>query len=534
MNIAPDRSTPTVGAAHAPDPTTVLAVSELAKRYPPALDALRGISLEVAAGEVVALLGANGAGKSTLTKLITGVERATAGRIVFCDEEVAWESPAAAQRSGIAAVHQELPLLPNLSAAENVFLGTSARGWAFSRRGRQEEAYRRVARLLPAAPPPEQLVGRLSVGDRQKVALIRALALEPRLLVLDEGTSSVSAEERAELQQLVRDIARSRGIAVLFITHFIADALAVSDRVVVLRDGRVALADNARRLSEDAVVAALSPEDEPPTGVPRPAAGAARSGAGGGLTCRGLRADQVGPIDIDITPGSIVGLYGHPGCGASELLRAIAGVDRHRGELSWAGRRLPASAHGRVRRNVVYCSGDRARNLISGWTLKANVQLLSLFAKPMLSFPSGSQARTDAERVVNEFGVLGAPGDEVRQLSGGNQQKIAVARAMLRPDDLLLLGDDLTRGVDVVGRARIHEILRRAVAQGAAIVLYSTDPDEIAGLCSRVLLLEGGVVIGELSGEGITPAALEAAARTRGASHPAAPDDTTNEEVSAW
>jgi len=519
----PDRGE---GAPH------VLAVFDLVKRYPPALDALRGVSMSVAEGEVVALLGANGAGKSTLTKLVTGVERATAGRIEFCGEDVVWDGPAAAQHAGIAAVHQELPLLPNLSAAENVFLGTSLRGWSFARPSHQQKAYREVADLLPAAPAPDRLVGRLGVGDRQKVALIRALALRPRLLVLDEGTSSVSARERAELQELVRGIARSRGVAVLFITHFIADALSVSDRVVVLRDGRVAFSDSADGASEEAVVRALSPADEPAMQAPRITSNAAGRSTGDGLSVRALRAGGVGPVEVEIARGSVVGLYGHPGCGAPELLRAIAGIDRHRGRVSWAGRAVPAAAHGRVRRNVIYCSGDRARNLIVRWTLKANVQLLSLFSKPMLSFPSRRQAESDAERVVNQFGVVGSPSDEVRQLSGGNQQKIAVARAMLRPEDLLLLGDDLTRGVDVVGRGRIHAILRRAAADGATVLLYSTDPDEISDLCSRVLLMEGGQVTGELSGSEITPAALEGAARTRASSHrdDSDSDDTSEEE----
>jgi ABC-type sugar transport system ATPase subunit len=490
----------------------LLSLDGIAKSYPPNVQALRSVSLALNAGEVTALLGPNGAGKSTLARIMTGVERPTAGRMTFDGEAIELASPGAAVQKGIAAVYQELPLLPNLTAAENMSLGHTGQGALSIWRPRPARAtYVRLAAQIHDAPPANAVVGRLTVAQRQKVAFIRALSMDPRLLIVDEGTSSLSIEERREMQDLLRHLARTRDMAVVTISHFIEDALSGADRIVVLRDGLLALDAPAASTSHAAVLAALTGGvAQAATPTSQAGGGERRAGAGTAhLDVENLACPGIQPLSFSVGIGECVGLYGPPGCGATEALRAIAGLSAHSGTVRWNGEALPPSSAARVLRKVVYCDGDRGRNLILSWTVGRNINLPYLFRNRWLSIPNAGTERRRAREIIARFAIKGAAEEATRNLSGGNQQRAVVARTISLGPPLLLLGDDLTRGVDVVGRSHIHGLIRESVAGGAAVLLYSTDPAELAELCDRVLVLRDGAIIREIGHGDISVAVLE-------------------------
>jgi len=505
---APSASAPLGAKAASATGAPLLVLDGIVKSYPPSVRALRGVSLALRAGEVTALLGPNGAGKSTLARIMTGVEQPTAGTLTFDGAVIDLASPAAAVERGIAAVYQELPLLPNLTAVENMSLGhTGQAALSIWRSAPARRTYVRLAAQINDPPPPNAIVGNLTVAQRQKVAFIRALSMDPRLLIVDEGTSSLSIEERREMQELLRSLARTRNMAVVTISHFIEDALSGADRIVVLRDGLLALDSVASATSHAAVLGALTGGIAPPAGA---AAISARvTSEGGALAVERLSAPGIRPLSFAIGIGECVGLYGPPGCGATEALRAIAGITGHSGTVRWNGEVLPASSAARVLRKVVYCDGDRSRNLILSWTVGRNINLPYLFRNSWLSIPSARAERQRARDVVSRFAIKGAAEEPIRNLSGGNQQRAVVARTISLGAPLLLLGDDLTRGVDVVGRSHIHGLIRESVAAGASALLYSTDPAELAELCDRVLVLRDGAIIREIAQGEISVAVLE-------------------------
>jgi len=506
-SVGQDRAPATAGPARTP----LLSLDAIAKSYPPNVRALRGISLAIHAGEVTALLGPNGAGKSTLARIVTGVEQPTAGTMTFNGEAIELANPAAAVERGIAAVYQELPLLPNLTAAENMSLGHTGQAPLSIWRGRPaRETYARLAAQIHDAPPPGAVVGRLTVAQRQKVAFIRALSMDPRLLIVDEGTSSLSIEERREMQDLLRTLARTRDMAVVTISHFIEDALSGADRIVVLRDGLLALDAAAAATTHAAVLDALTGGIVAPARPDESHGEMRRAGpSGAALDVKNLACPGIRPLSFAVGIGECVGLYGPPGCGATEALRAIAGLTRHSGTLRWNGETLPPSSAARVLRKVVYCDGDRGRNLVLSWTVGRNINLPYLFRNRWLAIPNARAERRRARDVVSRFAIKGTAEEPIRNLSGGNQQRAVVARTISLGPPLLLLGDDLTRGVDVVGRSHIHRLIRESVAAGAAVLLYSTDPAELADLCDRVLVLRDGAIIREIGREDISVAVLE-------------------------
>ena len=357
------------------------------------------------------------------------------------------------------------------------------------------------------------------------MAFIRALSMQPQLLIVDEGTSSLSAQERQDMHDLLKRLAHSRQIAVVYITHFIDDALACSDRIVALRDGELALDRSAAETTHRDILEVLGGQPRG-SGGPRRVEPASRADAtssgpapSAALHVEDLRCDGVGSVTFGMKSGECVGVYGPPGCGATETLRAIAGLNEHTGRIRWNGEDLPGSTARRARRNVVYCNGDRAKNLILSWTVARNIDLMYLFRQPILSLSSAAKMRRRGREIVSRFDIKGSADEAIRNLSGGNQQRVAVARSLSLGAPLLLLGDDLTRGVDIVGRSHIHRLLRGAARDGAAILLYSSDPEEICVLCDRVLVMRDGDIIRELSAAEVTVSSLEGEVQRKQRAH---------------
>jgi ribose transport system ATP-binding protein len=502
-------------------PTALLTANRLTKIYPPRLAALRDVNFTICHGEVVGLLGANGSGKSTFAKILTGVEAPTSGTLLWEGKAVSINSPVAARRMGVAIVYQELNLLLNLTAAENVLLANSSSAVVdhFSRQAARQ-MYVRHASLLPDPPNPHDLVGELTFGQRQKVAIIRALAQSPKLLVIDEGTSSWNQTERAQFQDILKTLAHQSRIAIIYVTHFVDDALAVSDRLAVLRDGTKVL-DTAElaRLSTEDIVAVISGYTANQH-RPRPSYLARQKSnhhgtIQGGLHLESLVTPGAGPVDLQVAIGECVGFYGYPGCGAQEVLEAIAGLRPYKGAAKWNGTQLRGSVARRLRHNVVFCTGDRARQVMTKWPVYLNIALPRLFARSLLRRLPNKYFLELAEQLVAKYGVKGKATTLVGELSGGNQQKVLVASALEMGRPLLLLGDDLTRGIDVPGRSELYDMIRRTMHDEAAIILWSTDPHDLEELCSRALIFSGGRVVQELARGDITTTALEGVARVR-------------------
>jgi ABC-type sugar transport system ATPase subunit len=491
-----------------------LSVRAIGKVYPPASFALRGVDLELAGGKVHGLLGANGAGKSTLIKILCGLERPTSGGIWMEGRgEVQFAGPRDAERAGIGVVHQELPLLPNLTAAENMVLGQQSGGFLSGRKRRAVEAeYRRQARMFPGAPPADAVLGRVGLHGWQMTAIIRARYLGSRIVILDEPTSSLDASERRTLHENLRRMAGD-GAAVLYVSHFLEDVLDVCDSVTVLRDGRVALERPTSGLSERDLLAAMTGDLTAMDAVlTSPSSREPISGQG--LAARGLRFGGVGPLDFAVALGERVGLYGLEGSGSRDALEAIFGLRPHAGEIAWRGRPLRGDTAARIAAGMGFVSGDRARTLIGEWSVARNHSLTTLANRGQIAPVRANEEVRSAWSTIQRLAIKGSATQPMRSLSGGNQQKVALGRWLDRAG-MCLLAADPTRGVDVRGRRAIHQALVDFCAGGNALVVHSVDPEELVELCDRVLVMGEGRIVAQLHGAELTSHELEAATRVR-------------------
>ena len=441
----------------------------------PGVRALDGVDLDVSPGEVHCLLGQNGAGKSTLIKVLAGAHRPDSGEITWAGEPVTFASPQAADAAGIATIHQELDLVPGLSVAENVVLGHEPAHFGFTRpRDAQDVARGLLKRLGHPEIPPGRELGRLSAAGQQVVSMARALARDARLIVMDEPSAVLDPEEVQNLFRVIRELTAD-GVAVVYISHRLEEIRAIGNRVTVLKDGRTVARNLPARETPTAEVIRLMtgrsieyvfpPRGAEPVGEPV-------------LEVAGLgRAGEFADVSLTARPGEIIGLAGLVGSGRSEILETIAGARRpSAGTVRVAGKALRAgSVPAAVRAGVGLCPEERkSQALLMLESVARNVSL------PVLSrFASGGFLGRDAE--VADAGAVTAqldvrptdPGRPVRTLSGGNQQKVVLARWLMRGCTVLLL-DEPTRGVDVGARSEIYALIRRLAADGVAVVLVSS------------------------------------------------------------
>jgi len=494
--------------------SVTLSARSVGKIYPPANVVLGGVDLDLAAGRVHGLLGANGAGKSTLIKILCGIERPTSGHIRVADGgEVRFAGPEDAERAGIGVVHQELPLLPNLTAAENMVLGQQSGGfWSGRRRRAVEREYRLRAEAFPGAPAADALLKTVGLHGWQMTAIIRARYLGSRVVILDEPTSSLDAGERRVLHENLRRMAAD-GVAILYVSHFLEDVLDVCDEVTVLRDGRVALARPAAGLSARDLLLAMTGDTTLIDAALAPSKHTQRIGSG--LVIHRLRCPGIGPLDLAVGLGERVGLYGLEGAGSRTVLEAIFGLRPHEGEATWRQRPLRGHAGDRIAAGVGFVSGDRARTLIGDWSVARNHGLPALANRRPIAHLRPIEELRSARAAIRQLAIKGDAIQQLRSLSGGNQQKVALGRWLNR-SGICLLAADPTRGVDVRGRLAIHAALRAFCAQGNALLVHSMDPDELVELCDRVLIVVAGRIVATLQGDALTSEALESATRLRG------------------
>ncbi|MBT2234938.1 sugar ABC transporter ATP-binding protein [Nonomuraea sp. NEAU-A123] len=465
--------------------------------------ALKGVDFGVAAGRVTALFGENGAGKSTLMKILAGIEHPTTGRVELDGRPVELVSSRDAADHGISIIHQELSLCPNLSVQDNLFLARELRGrlGAVDRRT-QRAATTAVLRRLEEDVDPDGLVGDLRLGQQQVVEIARALLQDARVLIMDEPTSALTAPEVEVLFRVIRELTGS-GVAVVYISHHLDEALDIADDVVVLRDGRlVATADAAEvdiRWIVERMVGrdqdALFPRREPVLGEDL-------------LTVRDLMvADPANPdrlaiddVSLTVRAGEIVGVYGLMGSGRTELLEALAGrIAPASGQVELAGQALDGSGiRERIGRGVVLVPEDRQRDgLVQTMSVGENLSLAGLRSFVRGLFVSADLERGAVERTIADITVKASgPKAAIGSLSGGNQQKVVIGKALLTGPRVLLL-DEPSRGVDVGAKADIFELMAAQARQGLAVLFTTSDAEEALHIPDRLLVLARGAVAGE-------------------------------------
>ena len=488
----------------------LLAAEKVTVDYP-GVRALDGVSLQFRAGEIHAVVGENGAGKSTLMKVLSGSLRPTQGAIRLEGSPTLFAKPSDALRAGIAMVHQELNLVPTLDVAENVCLGREPAGLLGLRvdRAAQRNRARRLLSMLGSDLVLGRAAGDLSVAEQQFVEIAKCLASEARVLIFDEPTAVLGEREARRLLDLMRTL-RDEGRAIVFISHHLDEVAAVADRVSVLRDGRLvqqftrglddAIRDDAAVAVDEARIASAMVGRElgsiyPPKGEavsPQPAIELAGFGAVG--RSRG--------IALAVRPGEIVGIAGLVGSGRTETAEAIVGLRRSEGTLRVAGREvLFASPREAVRAGVAYVSEDRkGRGLHVSLSSVANMTLPSLDRHARLAGLSldARGERAVADRWIRDFAIRCArPNLPISSLSGGNQQKFALARWLETAPKVLVI-DEPTRGVDVGAKGEIYRIVAALAREGLACVVISSELPELIGLAHRVVVMREGGVAGEL------------------------------------
>ena len=479
----------------------LLEVSNLCKSFP-GVRALHNVSLSIKPGEVLSVIGENGAGKSTLMKILAGVQPADKGEIRVDGEKVSFENTRAAMDRGIVLIHQELNLCDNLNVGQNIFLGREPRGKAGFIRSR--EIYERCTEFLQRVGldvSPKTIVSRLTIGKQQMVEIAKALSVQARVLIMDEPTSSLSSKESESLFKLIEAL-RDQGVAIIYISHRLAEVKRLSDRVVILRDGEYVGELNGDEITHDHMVSNMIGRDISQFYQ--------RTSHKIGDVVMELQ-DIVTPhwpkhkVSLNVRAGEIVGLAGLVGSGRTELLQTLFGIDQPRsGKIFVNGQQVeiknPAVA---IQHGLALVPEDRKKHgLLTDLSVQNNIGLAGLkrYAKK-LGFANFSKQRADTKQMIQLLSVK-TPSDRqsAKFLSGGNQQKVVLGKWLAMSPKLLFL-DEPTRGIDVGAKQEIYQLMEKLASESLAILMVSSELEEIIGIADRVYVMHEGRITGELSRE---------------------------------
>ncbi len=469
----------------------------ITKQYPGVL-ALDKVSFDLAAGEVHALVGENGAGKSTLMKILAGAERADRGEIRLDGAPLRINTPIEGIAAGISIIYQEFCLVPSMTVEENIFLGREPTfgpglvNWREMRRQATELLEQLEANINPGSP-----VERLSVAQQQMVEIAKAVSVDARVIAMDEPTATLTDHEIEHLFALIGRL-REQRVGIIYISHRLEEVEAIADRVTVLRDGKLISTDPMSTLTRDEIIRRM-------VGRPLTSQFPKRPAELGPvvLDVEHLhRAGVIEDVSFTVRAGEVVGLSGLVGAGRTEVARAIFGADAFEaGEVRVDGRPLrlrhPADA---VRAGIGLVTEDRkAQGLVLGMVVRENTTLANLGAVSRAGFIQGAKEATAADRFVRDLDIR-TPSIEqtTRNLSGGNQQKVVLAK-WLFTDAKVLIFDEPTRGIDVGAKTEIYELMNQLAERGAAILMISSELDEILGMSDRILVMHEGRLAGELS-----------------------------------
>jgi ABC-type sugar transport system ATPase subunit len=467
-----------------------------ARKAYPGVRALQGVDLAVERGEVHALLGENGAGKSTLMKVVAGSVTPDAGRMTVDGAPVPLGSLEAAKASGVALVYQDLSLVPQLTVGENVLLGR----WPTTRWGTvaweelHATARRHLGRIGLDVDPRRRVEG-LGMAERQLVEIAKALSGDVRVLLLDEPTSALSDPEARRLFGIVRDLTAS-GVAVVYVSHRLPEVLEIADRISVLRDGQLAGTVRASEVDE-ARLARMMVGRAVGDGAAAAPAAPAPNGAPAALVARGLaRPPRLKPVDLELRAGEVVAVFGLVGSGRTRLARTLFGLEpATAGTLEVAGRPVRiASPADAIALGIGYLGEDRAAGIVPRMTLAENITLASLPRLGRGWLLATGQERQLARRFADELGIRAPLDRPAATLSGGNQQKLVLARWLCSSARVLVL-DDPTRGIDVGAKEEVFRLVRRLAGDGAAILYLTSETREARSLADRVLIMAGGRIV---------------------------------------
>ncbi|MFO1037522.1 MAG: sugar ABC transporter ATP-binding protein [Geminicoccaceae bacterium] len=476
-----------------------LELRDITKTYP-GVTALAGVGMSVGAGEVVGLIGENGAGKSTLMKVLGGVVAPSSGTIVIDDAAHAALTVPQSLAAGIAFVHQELNLFENLDVAANVHIGREPLKGGFLRlvdRTRLRREVEPYLRRLNVDFAPDTLVAELSIAQRQMVEIAKALSQKARLIIMDEPTSSLTLSETDRLLAVVAEL-KAQGVSIIYITHRLNEIRTAADRVVVLRDGRMVGELAKDEISHAVMIRLMIGRDLKSLYVPP-----RREPGGGGCEIKGVRTSAFPDrsVDLNIRRGEILGLAGLIGAGRTSLARTLFGIDPPlAGEILLDGEPLQVrSPREAIGRGIYLAPEDRKRSgLVLELPIRANVTLAGLESYAKLGLIDGGAEREVAEREKGRLGIRAPSIDTPTvSLSGGNQQKVVLAKWLsMRPQ--LIIFDEPTRGIDVGAKSEIYQLMRQLADAGVAILMISSDMEEVIGVSDQIAVMHEGTISGFL------------------------------------
>ncbi|WP_250002342.1 sugar ABC transporter ATP-binding protein [Actinoplanes sp. M2I2] len=488
----------------------LLEVIDVSKIFP-GVRALDQVSFTLQPGEVHALVGENGAGKSTLIKVLTGVYQPDGGDVRYLDQPVQFGTPMDAQRAGISTIYQEVNLVPLMSVAQNLFLGREPRRFGLIDRGRMEHQARAILTDYGVSADVRRPLGTLALGAQQMVALARAVMIDAKVVIMDEPTSSLEPREVQTLFGVIRDL-HSRGIGIIYVSHRLDELYQICDAVTILRDGKLVHTGRLADLERIRLVSLMLGRDMAEV---RREGATAFSGAATGdveatpvLRVRELNSrHKLHDVTFDVRPGEVVGLGGLLGAGRSETIKAIGGAYHlDSGDIQVDGKDLRKPTPVRaVRFGVAVQPEDRkAEGIIPGLSVRENIALAVLPRLSRFGFVSDRKVDEVVDRYMKRLQIKASGPDQVvGDLSGGNQQKVLLARLLATGPKVLLL-DEPTRGIDVGAKAEVQSLIDELAAEGLGVVLVSSDAEELVEGSDRVVVLRDGVVVGTLTGAQVT------------------------------
>jgi ribose transport system ATP-binding protein len=463
-----------------------------------AVQALRDVSVDCRAGEIHALVGENGSGKSTLLGIASGFVAPDAGTVEIGGRGRRRGSPAEARRLGLGMAYQTYSHVLDLSVAENLYL--AAPSDVQPAYGRMHEWASEKLDEFKLEISPAAAAGSLSLTERQLLEVVKTLLARPKVLLLDEPTTALGPEDVDRLHTLVFEQSRA-GVGIVYVSHRLPEVLGIADRITVLRDGVGQGTFEASAMSEESLVALMIGRPLELAFPERHDAEAQREVV---LAVTGLQGDRFGPIDLEVARGEILGIAGAEGNGQVQFLRALAGVERATGSAVCDGNELDTrSPLGPLRAGVVLLSGDRAReSLFPVLSVRANTTIQVLRRLGRFGLLNRRRERRTIDGLTQRLNIRMASIEQpVQSLSGGNQQKVSLTRPFLRGNVSVILAEEPTQGVDVAARFDIYDALREKAREGAATIVKSSDPLELAGLCDRVVVMSRGKIVDEIRGD---------------------------------
>ncbi|MEF3331097.1 sugar ABC transporter ATP-binding protein [Oceanobacillus oncorhynchi] len=466
--------------------------------------ALKKVNLELSKGEVHALMGENGAGKSTLVKVLTGIHQKDSGQIIYDGNEVEYKKPKESQDAGISVVHQELNMMNHLTIAQNIFIGReSVKAKFFTDDHVINKKTKALFKMFNMEVDPKEKVGNLTVGKQQMVEIIKAVSMDAKIVIFDEPTASLTEKEIDELFKIIENL-KSKGIAIVYISHRMDEIFKITDRITIMRDGEYVGSVDTKETTKDQLINMMvgrvvyeDPKQESEVD----------ENANIVLSVKNLHSKDVKDVSFDLRKGEILGFSGLMGAGRTEVMRLIFGADpKDKGEIYINGKKTPISKpQDAVDNGIGYLSEDRKQfGIVTGMSVSDNVVQSSLknYVKNMII--DDKRIREVSEKYVTDLKIKTSSTKQLlRNLSGGNQQKVVIAKWLEHNSDILIF-DEPTRGIDVGAKSEIYSLMNELVKLGKSIIMISSELTEILRMSDRIIVMCEGRKVKELSIEEAT------------------------------